>query len=113
MSDAETKSIRPIAITLLCLFMVFGGVVAAATFLTPAYEQFPVWYQYSVAVNTALGFVIVFGLWKMRRWALMLYALGTIVGQAVTIVLGEWMVSALIYPLIALVIMAGYYRGMD
>ena len=113
MSDAETKSIRPIAITLLCLFMVFGGVVAAATFLTPAYEQFPVWSQYSVAVNTALGFVIVFGLWKMRRWAVMLYALGTIVGQAVTIVLGEWMVSALIYPLIALVIMAGYYREMD
>ena len=28
MSDAETKSIRPIAITLLCLFMVFGGVVS-------------------------------------------------------------------------------------
>ena len=74
MSDAETKSTRPIAITLLCLFMVFGGVVAVATFLTPVYEQFPVWYQYSVAVNTALGFVIVFGLWKMRRWAVMLYA---------------------------------------
>ena len=86
---------------------------AAATFLTPVYEQFPVWYQYSVAVNTALGFVIVFGLWKMRRWAVMLYALGTMVGQAVTIVLGEWMVSALIYPLIALAIMAGYYREMD
>lgn len=43
----------------------------------------------------------------------MLYAVGTIVGQAVTIALGEWMVSALIFPLIALTIMAGYYREMD
>ena len=72
MSDAETKSVRPVAITQLCLFMVFGGVVAAATLLTPVYEQFPAWYQYSVAINTAVGFVIVFGLWKMRLWAVML-----------------------------------------
>lgn len=113
MSDEETKSTRPIAITLLCLFMVFGGVVAVATFLTPVYEQFPAWYQYASAVSMAVGFIVVFGLWKMRRWAVMLYAIGAMGGQAVTIALGEWMVSALIFPLIALAIMAAYYREMD
>ena len=113
MSDAEKKLKRPIAITLLCVLMAIGGAAAIATLFTSVYEQLPAWYRYVVAVNTALGLVVVVGLWRMMRWAVMLYAIATIAGQFIAVAVGEWVFGSLIYPLIALAIMARYYREMN
>lgn len=113
MSDGANKSKRPIAVTLLCIFMAIGGSAAIATLFTSVYEQLPAWYRYVAAVSTALGLVVVVGLWRMMRWAVMLYAIATIVGQFLAVAAGQWVSASLIYPLIAFAIMARYYREME
>ena len=82
MSNEEMKAKRPLAITVLSLCFVLGAVLIAPTFFTTYYEQFPPWYEYALAVIVAMGLLVSIGLWEMRGWAVMLYAILTLVGQA-------------------------------
>jgi hypothetical protein len=79
----------------------------------PVYDEFPLWYQYAVAVTAAVGCLVWTGLWKMRRWAVMLYAILFPVGQAIALATDTWMMSGLVIPAIILGIMAFYYRELS
>ena len=113
MSDEEMKAKRPLAITVLCLWGAFGAVMVAVSFFMPVYDEFPLWYQYAVAVNAAVGCLVWIGLWKMRRWAVMLYAILFPVAQAIALATDTWMMSGLVIPAIILGIMAFYYRELS
>lgn len=113
MSDEEMKAKRPLAITVLCLWGALGAVMAAVSFFMPVYDEFPLWYPYAVTVSAAVGCLVWIGLWKMRRWAVMLYAILFPVGQAIALATDTWMMSGLVIPAIMLGIMAFYYRELS
>ena len=113
MSEERMKAKRPLAITVLSLWAVIGAVLIAPTFFTPYYEQFPPWHKYAFAVIVAIGLLVSIGLWEMRRWAVMLYAIETIVGQAMALATNTWVMSGLVIPAIFLGVMAFSYRELS
>lgn len=113
MSKEEMKAKRPLAITVLSLCFVLGAVLIAPTFFTPYFEQFPPWYKYAFAVIYVMGLLVSIGLWEMRRWAVMLYAISTLVSQAMALATNMWVISGLVMPAIVLGVMAFYYRELS
>ncbi len=75
----KTQRPRPVAILCIFLFVMTGlnllGGIFSITNVSPARAAWMI-------ITTAVAFVSVIGLWKMRRWGVFLYLGGYIAGAA-------------------------------
>ena len=63
------------------------------------------WYPPYLAFSAVVGFVCMFGLWKMRKWAVFTYTGFCLVNQVVLLAMGGWNIFALLIPGIYIAIM--------
>jgi hypothetical protein len=108
---------RPIAITIICVLGFIGvalGIPAVLALLaTGAATGLPGWYLPYLALTLVVGLVSLIGLWKMKKWGALLYALMFVVNQVVLFAGGLWTPGTVVIPLIVTVIALSQLPKMD
>jgi hypothetical protein len=102
---------RPLAVTIICVVMGLGSLVVIPFFFSGFVWKIGTWYPPYLAASAVLGFVCMLGLWKMRRWAALVYAAATAINQLLLILTGLWTTFALL-PVVATVVMLLYLGKM-
>lgn len=104
---------RPKLITAICIFMVFGALVSIPTVFTDVAKSIAPWYPPFLLVSSIIGLVVTVGLWKMKKWSVILYASVFGINQVIMLSTGIWNVFALIMPGILIAVIASQYKLMD
>jgi hypothetical protein len=104
---------RPIAITVICILGFIGAALAIPMIFSSASRSIGAWYPPYLALNTTIGLVCMIGLWKMKKWSIILYTAFAAVNQVVLLAMGVWNVLAL--PILVIVIAVGFsqFSKMD
>lgn len=103
---------RPIPIKLICLFLL--GVTVINTF-----SRINVWANLSGSTqtvyvfNTVLVLVVLYGLWKMRKWSVLLFGVLAGISQWLLLHYSIWTLSMLIVPSAILLICMSYLPRME
>ncbi|HYH87125.1 MAG TPA: hypothetical protein VEX60_16855 [Pyrinomonadaceae bacterium] len=108
---------RPIAITVICVIGFIGvalGIPALlAVVATGAQTGLPGWYMPYLGLTMLVGLASLIGMWMMKKWGALLYAVMFVVNQIILFATGLWTPGALIIPLIVTVIALSQLPKMD
>lgn len=122
MTETTARRKRPTAITVVCVLSLLGGLIAVALVATDlagfrdllgAVSALYPWYPLYLGGSVAIGLISLVGIWRMKLWALKLYAAMFIIGQLISVLMGAWSPISMAIPLIFLVIVAKYRGEMD
>ena len=102
---AKPGNSRPVIITVLCVVMLVGVVIAVPVIFSQIARNIGAWYPPLLAFSAVVGFVCMIGIWKMRKWAVYAYTAFCVVNQVVLLATGLWSISALVIPGIFIAIM--------
>ena len=97
------KSSRPSEITTLCAILVFGFLIRLS--------RLPHLTLLSLLVNSGVGIIEIIGIWKMKKWATILYISLTVIIQIVYLLQGRWIIMELIL-LLPIGILLYFYKKM-
>jgi len=103
---------RPIAITIICVLGFVGAAVTLPLIFSDRARQIGGWYPPYLALSGVIGFVCMFGLWRMKKWAAFSYAGLAGLTQIVLFTMGVWNIMALIIPLIVVGIALTHVKKM-
>lgn len=106
---------RPGVLTALCLFVGVGNIamLAFAGRTNWAALGFPGWWSgYSAACAIANLFGG-YGIWRMKRWGLLLTGGLLLAAQAVLVAVHHWTIGSLLIGLIEVGIIARYWRSLE
>ena len=84
-----------------------------ALFTSPIFNDVAAWYRPYVALHMAIIVIALIGLWKMKRWGVLLYAFAVIEGQVALIMIGHWSTFALVFGVAILSAVLYYFPRMD
>lgn len=96
----EGSNRRPTVITVLCIYLFIGGILAIPLFISKFVQKIGMWYPPYLAFSTIVGLICVIGLWKMRKWSIFTYTALVVLNQIVFIACGYWNILTLVTPLI-------------
>jgi hypothetical protein len=103
---------RPFPIKLVCLFL-------AAVTIINTISRIKVWADLSSSTqtvyvfNTALILIVLYGLWKMRKWSVLLFGILAGFSQWLLLHYSIWTYSMLIVPAAILLICLSYFPKME
>jgi hypothetical protein len=80
---------------------------------TGAQTGLPSWYMPYLVLTMLVGLASLIGMWKMKKWGALLYAVMFAVNQCILFATGLWTPGALIIPLIVTVIALSQLPKMD
>ena len=107
---AEMK--RPLAVTILCVFIAFGALVGLAVCLSPVAHKIASWYPPYMFLSLVIGLVCTVGFWRMRLWAFYLYSIFFGMNVLVLLGTGHFRVTGIVGPLVVVAIGYGYRRRL-
>ena len=89
-SSAKVLNARPAAITVICCLGFLGALLSFVTLVThgDAIRELNPAYPPIIAFNALVVCVCMFGLFKMRRWALYIYTALCVIGEIVLLAMG-------------------------
>ncbi|HNW43165.1 MAG TPA: hypothetical protein PKI19_01580 [Elusimicrobiales bacterium] len=108
----EQSQERPKLLTVLCLIGFSGAVMGVPLIFSDFAAQVGAWYPPFIALSIIASTVCVAGIWKMRRWAVYMYAGVVAVNQAVMLGMGVWQFANLLVPVIFLGLVLTQLRKM-
>jgi len=109
---------RPLIITILCIVVGFGGLVALPLIIYAYRElghEFGAWYPPYAFLSGIIGLVCCYGYWQMRRWAVFLYTAFFVINLGILLATGTAKANPVgeIYPLIMILCGFIYLRRMQ
>jgi hypothetical protein len=105
-------TVRPIAVTVICVLGFIGAVFTIPLVFTSIARQIGAWYPPYLAFSALVGGICMFGFWKMRRWAVFTYTAFVVVNQVVLLTTGHWNVLAILLPGVVIAIGFSYLWRM-
>ncbi len=105
MSDNPIKLNHPPVIIAICFIGLINAMQLTFMIFTPVSKQFGSLYPFYFSMASILSFISIAGLWWLKKWAAYLYALVLLLNQLVLWNMGLWEMSAVIMPLIILVLL--------
>jgi hypothetical protein len=96
---------RPTIITIVCVLGFIGALVTIPAIFSDVARNVGAWYPPFLAIGGIVGLISILGLWKMKKWAVLLYTAGAVIIQIVLLAMGHWNVIALVFPGIVIAIM--------
>jgi len=109
----EPAAKRPVAITVICVIIVFGAIMTAPIIFSEIARSIGPWYPPMLAISAVIGLVCAIGLWMMRKWSVYVYTALAAVVQVTLIATGLWNPISLILPGIVIVVMFVYLSKMQ
>ena len=101
-------------LALLCIFRFIGVLTSSFTlFKAPWMTALGRWSVPYLITHEALLAVAIIGLWKMKRWGVVLYALSILESQVYLIILGHWSIVSVVFFGALLAIVLYYLPRMD
>jgi hypothetical protein len=105
----DSKSVRPVPITLISLWLLFGA-FTSAWLIFRGYGASFMPNTVLIAVGGVVSLVCGIGLWLMKKWALYVYAIYGLLNQVALLALGRWN----LFSLLVLVIIVSFgYRNLS
>ena len=98
--STSTPGTRPTSITVVCILGFLGAAVTVPLLFAPTTRALAAWYPPYLGATAVVGFACMIGLWKMKRWAVMVYVAMTLANQVILLATGLWNPLALIVPAI-------------
>lgn len=95
MDKPQTRE-RPVLVTIICLFALFGTVGAVRILFSPVAREFGAWFPFYFFLHGALVLAASVGVWKMRKWGVYLSILTIIEAQFALMILGVWGILSLV-----------------
>lgn len=105
-------SSRPGPIIGVCLVWAAFTGYAFFSFLNADLSAFPGWFSLYYMGITALAAVGVAGIWLMRKWGLVLYALSVIIDQGVLASQQHWHIFSLLLPMMVIMVSIAHLQDM-
>jgi hypothetical protein len=105
MSTDKIRLNHPPAIIAVCFIGLINAMQLTFMIFTPVSKQFGSLYPVYFSVAAILSLISIAGLWWLKKWAVYLYLLVLILNQLVLLSMGLWELSAVIMPLIILILL--------
>ncbi len=112
-NENQVKKKRPISITVVCVLGLLGFTIAIPTVFTNVASRVGDWYPPFLGASSIVGFVCMYGLWQMKKWAAYLYTGLFIFNQIIMYTMGLWSAFSLILPLIVVAIVLSNINEME
>jgi len=104
---------KPLAIVAVCTIGLINAIQMLQLVFSPIAKQLHGMYSAYFMAAIIASLTCLAGLWFMRRWAAISYALILGINQLVLANMKLWEVSAMMMPLIIVVLLAKYYSEMN
>jgi hypothetical protein len=104
-SVEEIKSVRPVSIILISLWLLFGA-LTSAWLIFRGYGASFIPNTVLIAIGGVVSLVCGIGFWLMKKWALYVYAVYGFLNQAALLALGRWNLFSLL--VLVMIVYFGY-----
>jgi hypothetical protein len=112
MNDTPTAQ-RPVAITVICILGFIGAALSIPLIFSNAASNIASWYPPFLGLSAVVGLISMIGLWKMKKWGVLLYAAMGVVVQVVLFSTHLWTPFSLLFPVIIVAIGFAYLSKMS
>ncbi|MDK9707026.1 MAG: hypothetical protein OEL83_08245 [Desulforhopalus sp.] len=109
---AQNLEERPAVITILCILGFIGVAFLVPKVFSTVAREIGFWYPPYLAIVGVVGLICNIGFWKMKKWGFYSYVLFVALNQIVMLSTGTWLPTALIVPVVVIIILAFYLRKM-
>ena len=101
---------RPQLISIICVLGIFGAVASVvATIWSNAYTlEYRLW----MFVMAGIQLKAIQGIWNMKKWGVVLYAVKLVLVQFGMMVAGFWSPIDLMFPVLIMLALSQYYNEM-
>lgn len=99
-------------LTIICVVLFLTAMMAMQVMMRGELSGFPRIFVYSYWLKIALTVVAVLGVYLMRRWGVIAYLLGVVIGQAVQLKFGTINPVFLGLDIVISVVFISYFRRM-
>jgi hypothetical protein len=116
MPGAVARRKRPVAITIICAFMILGVIFGGLGFLglLAQADLYPGWFFPYYGLSLALGVVALVGLALMKKWSIIVYTANFALNMVLILVVGATpSIVNIAVPLVVIVIGFVYFKQMD
>jgi hypothetical protein len=104
--------VRPLILTVICVVLFLGTLMAMQVVFNDEFKGHPPTVRYLYLASVVLTFFAAIGIFAMRRWGVILYAVASIGGQAAVLMFGWWNPISMILALLIIAVCSVYFRSM-
>ncbi len=91
---------RPTIITVICVLGFLGAAMSVLAFLSPIMQALGSFYMGWMFVSVLVGLACMIGMWKMKKWSVLLYTTMLAANQVFMLAKGVWSPMSLLIPLV-------------
>jgi hypothetical protein len=108
----EASTRRPVIITVLCVLGLIAAAANVPTIFAEVARKVGAWYPPFLTLSVVVTVVCVIGLWKMRRWAVLLYTGFALAVLVIALMIGAWNTTAQLVRFAVIIIMFSQFPKM-
>ena len=112
MSESHLNRKKPLAIIIICFIGIINASQLIFMVLSPVSKQLGAYYPYYFAISAIISLVSIAGLWRLKKWAILLYIAVLISNQLVLASMRLWELSAILIPLIITILLLNNQNKM-
>lgn len=101
----KIKLDRPIAIIIICFIGAINAVQLIFMVFSPVSSQLGNWYPFYFGISSIFSLFSLAGMWFLKKWAAIMYAVVLISNQLILVSMQLWEVSAILIPMIILILL--------
>ncbi|HOY48919.1 MAG TPA: hypothetical protein PL185_03070 [Flavobacteriales bacterium] len=110
--NANTQE-RPVIITVICILGFLGAAITIPLIFSELAKSVATWYPFYLAFAATIGLICMLGLWKMKKWAALLYTAFVAMNQLLLYTLGAWTLFSFIVPAVVVAIALSQLNKMS
>jgi len=112
MSESHLNRQKPLAIIIICFIGIINASQLIFMVLSPVSKQLGAYYPYYFAISAIISLVSIAGLWRLKKWAVLLYIAVLISNQLILASMRLWELSAILIPLIITILLLNNQNKM-
>lgn len=101
---------RPQVISIICLIGILGA--GASIFMAFTADVFTMDYRIWMLLMAGVQIKAIQGIWQMKKWGVVLYAVKLALVQLGMIMAGFWSAANLMVPVVIMLVLSKYYSAM-
>ncbi|NOT11782.1 MAG: hypothetical protein HOP23_08130 [Methylococcaceae bacterium] len=113
MTESRWNPEKPLVINAICIIGVINAIQMFNLVLSPMAKQagavFPLYFSTSILISL----LCIAGLWRLKRWAALVYTALLICNQVVLMIMGYWELAAAVIPVAIILLLFKHLDKMS